>query len=1084
MDWNFFNSSSLKTKVTLSTLAIFLVVIWSLAYYASNILRDDMQRLIGQQQTSMVSYIAADISKGLEERVNALELIAKAIDPALLDNPAALQKFISNRFVLFQHFNYGVMVVSDDGTVIADAPLPLNRVGINYLFRDYISGALNEGKPIIGLPIMGLAAKAPVFGIGVPIRNAQGKVIGAIAGVTNLGMPNFLDQIQVAYHSNKGGYVVLVSPKQRVIIAASDKNRAMEALPAPGVNPVIDRFVEGFEGSTIFTTPSGVEVLGSVKSVHMTGWYAAILLPTDELFTPIHDMQQRMLLATILLTLLAGVLIWWVLKRQLSPMLIAARALSNISNISDSNQLLQPLPISKQDEIGQLIGGFNHLIKTLKKKDIALHKSEELYRVAFQTSLDSININRLVDGLYLEVNQSFLDLMGYTRAEIIGHTSIELDTWNDSGDRQHLIEKLQRDGKYENLEVRFKKKNGELVWGLMSASIIELDGVPCILSISRDITDRKRIDEKLSLSESSLKRQNNLLASLLKALPVGVFMVEAPSGKPLVANDAALKLLGRGILHDANKVNLSQVYNAYKIGSSDPYPIDEMPIMLGLRGITSHIDNMEIRRPDSTTSVLEVFGTPIMDEEGNIWASLVNFSDISQRKEHEAELQRIAYYDTLTNLPNRVLLADRLNLSMAQARRRGQPLAVVYLDLDDFKPINDRHGHEVGDQMLVKLANSMKQVLREGDTLARLGGDEFIAVLLDVPDIEASVPVLNRLLAAARQPTQIGDFMFKVSASVGITFYPQTEDMDADQLLRQADNAMYQAKQAGKNRYHLFDAEQDRSVRSHLEGLDRMRQALSEQEFVLYYQPQVDMVSGKVVGAEALIRWMHPEQGLLSPGAFLHYLEGSELEIEVGEWVIDDALKQIETWNTSGLTLSVSANISADHLLRPDFAERLRLALSRHPSVDPASFELEILETAAMSDMSQAVNALTRCHEMGVRISLDDFGTGYSSLTYLRTLPVDILKIDQSFVRDMLTDPSDLGIVTSVIQLAQTFKRDVIAEGVETLEHGAMLIHLGCRLMQGYGIARPMPADQMSDWIGQWRDKAPWLSLEIPDQQS
>lgn len=424
-----------------------------------------------------------------------------------------------------------------------------------------------------------------------------------------------------------------------------------------------------------------------------------------------------------------------------------------------------------------------------------------------------------------------------------------------------------------------------------------------------------------------------------------------------------------------------------------------------------------------------------------------------------------------------MLLADRLNLAMAQARRREQPLAVAYLDLDDFKPINDRYGHEVGDQVLVELAKRMKQALREGDTLARLGGDEFIAVLLDVPDIKACEPVLNRLLAAACQPTRIGDFMLEVSASVGVTIYPQTEDMDADQLLRQADNAMYQAKQAGKNRYHLFNTEQDRSIRTHHEGLERIRQALTSQEFVLHYQPKVDLVSGEVFSVEALIRWQHPEKGLLAPAAFLPYLDGSNLEIVVGEWVIDTALKQIETWIAVGLQLHISVNISANHLLYADFSTQLALALNRYPTVPPYSLVIEILETAAISDMSQAINVLTRCRELGLRISLDDFGTGYSSLTYLRNLPVDILKIDQSFVRDMLTDPSDMGIVVSVIQLAKIFNLMVIAEGVETLEHGAMLVQLGCTLMQGYGIARPMPADEISDWIVLWRNSEIWHSI-------
>ena len=317
----------------------------------------------------------------------------------------------------------------------------------------------------------------------------------------------------------------------------------------------------------------------------------------------------------------------------------------------------------------------------------------------------------------------------------------------------------------------------------------------------------------------------------------------------------------------------------------------------------------------------------------------------------------------------------------------------------------------------------------------------------------------------------------QVSASIGITFYPQVDEMDADHLLRQADQAMYQAKLSGKNRYHVFDAEQDRSVRGHREGLERIRSALTEREFLLHYQPKVDLVNGEVAGAEALIRWQHPQKGLLSPGAFLHYLNGSDLEIEVGEWVIESVLQQIEVWNAKGISLVVSANISADHLLHTEFSERLRLALERHPKVAPNTLELEILETAAMYDMTQAVGALTRCRELGVQISLDDFGTGYSSLSYLRNLPVHTLKIDQSFVRDMLNDPADLGIVVSVVQLAQTFNRAVIAEGVETMEQGAMLVHLGCRFMQGYGIGRPMPADQITDWIRQWHENAIWRTL-------
>jgi EAL domain-containing protein (putative c-di-GMP-specific phosphodiesterase class I) len=245
-------------------------------------------------------------------------------------------------------------------------------------------------------------------------------------------------------------------------------------------------------------------------------------------------------------------------------------------------------------------------------------------------------------------------------------------------------------------------------------------------------------------------------------------------------------------------------------------------------------------------------------------------------------------------------------------------------------------------------------------------------------------------------------------------------------------------------------------------------------EFLLYYQPKVDLVNGRVIGAEALIRWQHPERGLLSPGEFLHYLNGSDLEIAVGEWVIDTVLKQIVTWRAAGLDFVVSANVSADHLLRGVFADRLKAALERQPDVPPGCLELEILETAALANINQAVHVLSHCRQLGVRFALDDFGTGYSSLSYLRSLPVDILKIDQSFVRDMLDDPNDLGIVESVVRLASVFNHPVIAEGVETLELGKTLVQLGCRLAQGYGIARPMPAEQMPGWVAKWHEVEAW----------
>jgi diguanylate cyclase (GGDEF)-like protein/PAS domain S-box-containing protein len=449
--------------------------------------------------------------------------------------------------------------------------------------------------------------------------------------------------------------------------------------------------------------------------------------------------------------------------------------------------------------------------------------------------------------------------------------------------------------------------------------------------------------------------------------------------------------------------------------------------------------------------------------------------DITANKAHQDQLEHIAHFDALTNLPNRLLLSDRLHLAMIQAQRRGQQLAVAYLDLDSFKHINDQHGHDVGDELLIALSQCMKDTLREGDTLARMGGDEFVAVFVDLDHENASLPMLDRLLQAAAEQVIRGGKKLRVSASLGVTFYPQSQDMDADQLLRQADQAMYQAKLAGKNRYHLFDAVQDSNIRGHHESLDHIRHALEHGELVLYYQPKVNMRSGRVIGAEALIRWQHPQRGLLAPGAFLPVVEDDPLAVLIGEWVIDTALRQVELWRTAGLDIPVSVNVGARQLQQGDFVVRLQAILAAHPWLPPSCLELEILETSALKDMAQVSQVIDECARFGVNFALDDFGTGYSSLTYLKRLRVTLLKIDQSFVRDMLDDPDDLAILEGVIGLASAFKRQVIAEGVETVGHGTRLLQLGCEQVQGYGVARPMPGAAMPDWVAAWRPAPEWL---------
>ncbi|WIM05454.1 MAG: EAL domain-containing protein [Candidatus Nitricoxidivorans perseverans] len=465
----------------------------------------------------------------------------------------------------------------------------------------------------------------------------------------------------------------------------------------------------------------------------------------------------------------------------------------------------------------------------------------------------------------------------------------------------------------------------------------------------------------------------------------------------------------------------------------------------------------------------------VLDEESAISHYIGVFSDITHQKEQQKRLEHVAHYDTLTGLPNRVLLADRMRVALAQADRGGQLLAVAFLDLDSFKPVNDTLGHQAGDRLLTEVASRLSASVRGGDTVARLGGDEFALILSGVSSLEECERTLVRLLRAVADPYVVEGTPVRVSASIGVTLYPKDRG-DADALLRHADQAMYLAKEAGRNRYHLYDPEHDRRTRVHRETLTRIEQALAAGQFCLYYQPKVNLRLGVVAGMEALIRWQDPDRGLVAPAEFIPLVDDSELAVPVGEWVIREALARMSAWRRDGLTLPVSVNVSARHLEHPDFVSHLQALLAEHPDLPRGSLELEVLETTALEDIEHVSRIMSDCLALGVGFALDDFGTGYSSLTYFKRLPAQALKIDQSFVRDMLRNPEDLAIVEGIVGLTDAFHRAAIAEGVETEEQGVMLLHLGCELAQGYAIARPMPAPDVAGWIRNWRSDPVWVA--------
>jgi len=454
------------------------------------------------------------------------------------------------------------------------------------------------------------------------------------------------------------------------------------------------------------------------------------------------------------------------------------------------------------------------------------------------------------------------------------------------------------------------------------------------------------------------------------------------------------------------------------------------------------------------------------DEEIAVLRIVVNsFAQGLERRLIDRRLEAMAFEDALTGLPNRVLLRRRLDEALEQVRRSSRMLAVGYLDLDAFKQINDSHGHAVGDELLRLIADRLRSCLNPGDTAGRLGGDEFVVILPEREHPDQLLLVGESLLAAIAEPFTIGDGVrVAISTSLGFRFVPP-DDADADMLLRQADQAMYAAKRAGRGGIHVFDVSLDRSEQERRESIRTISTALARGEMCLHMQPMVDLRSGRTAFVEALVRWQHPVRGLLMPGHWLQVIEDQPEIAELGRWVLDQAMDLASRWIAAGLCDGVSVNVSPLELEDARFEQRLADLLRRHAGMPPGALRLEVVETSAIARMDRLIATMGQCRDLGVSFALDDFGTGYSSLTHMRQLPVSCVKVDRSFVARMIDDPADRTIVRSVIELAHAFDRNCVAEGVETQAQIAWLSAMNCDLLQGYGIAKPMAPQDLENWL-------------------
>lgn len=744
----------------------------------------------------------------------------------------------------------------------------------------------------------------------------------------------------------------------------------------------------------------------------------------------VQSQMQQLLIGLTSLALLIGFLLHWTVTRRVVKLLHAAE------HVGEGN-LNTFAGVSGPDEVGRLGGVFDGMVRKMARSSAQIRKLS----LAVEQSPNSIIITD-AKGIIEYVNPHFCQVSGYTPEEVIGKTMrMHQSGLTPKAVYEDLWSTINA-GKVWNGELLNRSKHGKLYWEQLSISPIfdEQDNITNFLSEQIDISARKQSEEQIRLFEKVFVSANEAI------------MISDADNNIIIVNPAFTGVTG----YSPDEV-IGKNPRMFASGLMDADFYRNMWQTINTEGKWQ--GEMVDRRKDGEIYAEWLSISALRNDSGQLTHYVALMTDISERKAAEERMVYLAQHDILTGLPNRLLFQDRLQQAITYAERQQTSVAVLFLDLDRFKNVNDTLGHHIGDLLLQEVARRVRLCVRGSDTISRQGGDEFVILLPNLDDLGDVVLVIDKLIESIANPYYLNSHVMHVTTSIGVSVYPQ-DGNESESLIRNADTAMYQAKDAGRNGFRFFTQEMNRIIAKRVGLENRLRNALLKGELLLHYQPKLDLRSGEIIAVEALVRWQHPEEGLISPADFIPVAEETGMIVPLGKWVLNEACRQNQEWRDKGLReIAMAVNLSPVQFQERELVDTVTAALAR--SGMPASaLELEITESAMMRDPEQAIIILGQISALGIKVSIDDFGTGYSSLSHLKKFPIDELKVDQSFVRDLSIDKDDAAIVSAVIGMAKSLGLSVIAEGVETIEQLRFLEKLDCDKMQGYYFSKPLPADE------------------------
>ena len=719
----------------------------------------------------------------------------------------------------------------------------------------------------------------------------------------------------------------------------------------------------------------------------------------------------------------------------------------------------------------------------ISRRDRKLYLQREVSEAIIENAKTMVFIFSL-DGKVLIFNKFAQEMTGYGRNDVVGHTIDDIPFLRKDAELGKVIrDAISEKAIVHNREISFTAKNGRKIYSLWNIDMINDTGnVPVyVTAMGIDITDRKNTESRLAESYQELEslyrelvtkeielrlqfddlnaRDNDLRRSeeryrlAVEGVNDGVWDWDGKDGRLFMSKKARAIL---GIESDEDFLTIEKWFDVILREDLDKFVVSLNRYITEPQNKHLQIE-YRIKAKNDEIKWIRTRGMAIWDEEGNPIRVAGSITDITEQKLADEKIHRLAFFDSLTGLPNRALLMDRFSVAEANARRKGKSIAVFFLDLDNFKTINDTLGHTYGDKLLLKVGEQLRLKLRKSDTIARLGGDEFIMLQTNISSMDEVYKLAARMLNVFKKPWKLDDREFYVTASIGISIYPN-DGTDLRELMKNADVAMYRAKEKGKNNFQIFTPELNMKIMERMEIENHLRKAAERKEFVLYYQPQIELATGKVRSVEALIRWSDPNMGWIMPEAFIHIAEETGLIGDIGEWVMTTACTQLRKWHDEGHgDLRISVNLSARQFQQHDIFDKI-MDIVEKTEIRPEWLELEITESLAMQDLEHTTGILKRIRDAGFGISLDDFGKGYSSLNYLKALPITNLKIDKTFIHGIANSANQAKIVKALISLAHSMDLTVTAEGVESSAQLEFLVKERCDTAQGYLFSKPKPA--------------------------